>query len=159
MKDTEIKTPDIAKISNIESSDKDYSNFHGKLEIGKRKYGIVQCSYEFSQAVDSTGKPVSRPRGGQISFVMPSRSDDDLFFYRWMFSKTEVESGFFKFVVYSQQNRRSYKTVNFKNAYCIGLKDFFNDSDSRLMYSTITIVAEIITIGENDTAEFDNEWT
>ena len=75
-----------------------------------------------------------------------------------MFSKTEVESGYFRFVVWAQQNRQSFKTVSFRNAYCVGLKDFFNNSDSRLMHLTVTIMAESITIGSNDTAEFNNEW-
>ena len=76
-----------------------------------------------------------------------------------MFSKTQVYSGVLKFVVYSQKNKRSYKTVNFKNAYCVSLRDYFNDSDSKLMYTTITLAAEIINVGENDIAEFNNNWT
>lgn len=128
----------------------------GKLAIGQREYGIVECEYEFSQQVDDTGKPVTRPHGGTITFVMPSTDDDDLFFYKWMFNKTEVENGVFTFVVYSHDNKLSYKTVKFENAYCIGLRDFFNDNDSRLMYSTITISAEKITIGGG--ARFSNEW-
>ena len=131
----------------------------GKLTIGRQEYGIVQCQYEFSQSCDDTNKPTSRPRGGSITFVMPATSDDDLFFYKWMFSKTEVNSGTFTFTVWSKENRRSYKTVAFENAYCTNLRDFFNDSDSKLMYTTVTIIAEIITIGSNDTAQFDNEWT
>ena len=51
----------------------------GKLAIGQREYGIVECEYEFSQQVDDTGKPVTRPHGGTITFVMPSTDDDDLF--------------------------------------------------------------------------------
>ena len=131
----------------------------GCLRIGGREYGIVECAYEFSQSVDDTGKPVSRPQGGTITFVMPSSSDDDLFFYKWMFNKSEVKSGQFRLTVYTHANKMSYKTVNFVNAYCIGLKDYFNDNDSRLMYTTVTISAEIIKIGSNDTALFTNEWT
>ena len=82
-----------------------------------------------------------------------------MFFYKWMMSKTEVESGFFKFVVYSSNNKRLYKTVSFENAYCVKLKDYFNDKDSKLMYSEITIAAEIIQVGSNDIAEFNNEWS
>ena len=90
---------------------------------------------------------------------MPSTSDDDLFFYKWMFNKTEVKSGIFRFVVYSKSNKRSFKTVEFLNAYCISLKDYFNDNDSKLMYTTVTISAEIIRIGMLDSAMFTNEWT
>ena len=131
----------------------------GELTIGGRKYGIVECAYEFSQSVDDTGKPTSRTQGGQITFVMPATSDDDLFFYKWMFNKTEVKSGYFRFVVYSNNNNRSYKTLEFTNAFCINLKDYFNDNDSKLMYTTITIFAELIRIGSfGDSAVFTNEW-
>ena len=129
------------------------------MKIGGREYGIVECSYEFNQSVDDTGKPVSRPQGGTITFVMSSSSDEDLFFYKWMFNKLEVKSGRFTFTVYTQSNKKSFKTVEFINAYCIGLKDYFNDNDSRLMYTTVTISAEILRIGSMDTAVFSNEWT
>ncbi len=130
----------------------------GKLKIAGRTYGVVECSYEFSQQVDDTGKPTSRPQGGRITFVIPSTNDDDLFFHKWMFNKTGVHSGVFRFVVFSNNNKRSYRTVAFTNAYCIQLKDYFNDNDSRLMYTTLTISAQGIRIGANDSAIFFNEW-
>lgn len=131
----------------------------GTLKIGGMTYGVVECAYDFRQSVDDTGKPVSRPQGGQITFVIPSTSDDDIFFYKWMFNKTEVKSGIFRFVVFTNNNKRSYKSVEFLNAYCIELKDYFNDNDSKLMYTTVTISAEIIRIGAVDSAVFTNEWT
>lgn len=129
----------------------------GQLKIGGRTYGIVECSYDFSQMIDETGKPTSRPRGGTITFVMPATSDDDLFFYKWMFNKTQVHDGTFKFCVYTTRNQQSYKTVVFKNAYCINLRDYFNDSDSKLMYTTVTISAESISVGRGG-AELNNDW-
>lgn len=130
----------------------------GNLTIsGGKTYGVVECAYDFRQTTDETGKPTSRPLGGNITFVMPSTSDDDTFFYKWMFNKTQVQSGEFKFIVYTNDNRKSYKTVSFLNAYCIELKDYFNDNDSKLMYTTVTISAQKIIIG--NAAEFSNEWT
>ncbi len=131
-------------------------NIHGAGGI----YGVVECEYEFSQAVDATGKPTTRTQGGTIRFVMPSTSDEDLFFYHWMFNKTEVHSGIFRFCVFSNDNRRRYKTIEFTNAYCVGLKDYFCDHDEKLMYTTVTISAEIIRVGEGfmDTATFTNDW-
>lgn len=155
----------------------------GSLTIkGGKTYGVVECAYEFHQAIDETGKPTTRTQGGTITFIMPTTNDDDLFFYKWMFNKTEVQSGSFTFVVYSNNNKQSYKTVEFKDAYCIELKDYFNDSDSKLMYTTITISAQEIRFGApiqprnvvargsktnqdggstgfSDEAKFTNEWT
>lgn len=130
----------------------------GSLTIGGKSYGVVECEYEFTQTIDETGKPTSRPMGGQITFVIPSTSDDDVFFYKWMMHKTEVKSGYFTFCVYSNNNIISYKTVEFMNAYCIHLRDYFNDHDSKLMYTTITISAEAVKIGKLDSAMHINEW-
>lgn len=90
---------------------------------------------------------------------MPATSDDDLFFYRWMFDKTQVNSGIFRFRIYSNDNKAVYKSVAFGNAYCVGLKDYFNDNDSKLMYTTITLSAEIIRIGSAQSATFNREWS
>lgn len=129
------------------------------IEGSTQVYNVTECSYDFRQTIDETGKPVSRPQGGTITFVTPATSDDDLFFYKWMLNKTEVQSGEFKFTVFSNENKPFYKTVQFKNAYCIELKDIFNNTDSKLMYSIITISAQIIQIGKIDHAVFSNEWT
>lgn len=132
----------------------------GRVKIQGREYGVVECEYEFSQSVDDTGKPTTRTQGGTIKFVMPTTSDDDQFFYKWMFDKTAVYSGTFRFCVFSNDNRRKYKTVEFTNAYCIGLKDNFCDNDSKLMYTTIKLSAEVIRVGTGvmDSAIFTNDW-
>ena len=133
----------------------------GQVRIqGGGEYGIVECEYEFSQAVDDTGKPTTRTMGGTIRFVMPATCDDDQFFYKWMFNKTAVYSGTFRFCVFSNDNRRRYKTIEFKNAYCIRLKDYFNDQDSKLMYTDVTSSAEALRIGTGlmDRAIFTNSW-
>lgn len=134
---------------------------HGEIYIeGGRKYGVVECEYEFYQTRDDGGAPKDRPNGGEIRFVMPTTCDDDQFFYKWMFDKTQTHSGSFKFCVFSNDNRKRYKTVEFINAYCIGLRDYFNDQDTKLMYTTVTIVAEAMRIGTGltDRAVFKNDW-
>lgn len=130
----------------------------GQLRIGNRKYEVLECSYEFSQITDETGKPTTRTRGGSITWVMPTTSDDDQFFYLWMFNKVQTHDGEFNFCVFTSRNRTSYKTVRFKNAYCVDLKDYFNNNDSKLMYTTVTICAEVITVGAGGEAKFTNEW-
>ena len=97
----------------------------GRLSISSQKkvYHIVECAYEFNQSIDESGKPITRPRGGTITFVMPTTDDDDTFFYNWMFKKTEVHDGTFEFDVFVDNNTRRTKSVSFFNAYCISLKD------------------------------------
>ena len=132
----------------------------GQIKINGKTYGVVECEYDFRQSTDDTGKPTTRTQGGTIRFVMPATCDDDQFFYKWMFNKTAVYSGTFRFCVFSNDNRRRYKTIEFKNAYCIRLKDYFNDHDSKLMYTDVTISAEALRIGTGlmDRAIFTNSW-
>ena len=134
----------------------------GRLYISRQKkvYHIVECAYEFNQSIDESGKPITRPRGGTITFVMPTTDDDDTFFYNWMFKKTEVHDGTFEFDVFVDNNTRRTKSVSFFNAYCISLKDYFNDNDGRLMYTTVTISAERVSVGKGlfGKTEFNNEW-
>jgi hypothetical protein len=72
-----------------------------------------------------------------------------------MFNKSETHNGEFTFYVYAKDNRRCIKKVSFMNAYCVSLKEYFNDNDSRLMYTTVTISAEQILVSG---AIFNNEW-
>ena len=132
---------------------------HGSLKVGGRTYGVVECEYKFEQAVDDTGKPTSRPKGGTITLVIPSTNDDDMFFYNWMFHKSEVKAGIIRFRLYSNENKISYKTVSFANAYCIELRDYFNDHDEKLMYTTIKLSAQFIRIGAANSSTFTNAWT
>lgn len=129
----------------------------GTLTVNGKTYEVDRCEYSFVQMTDSTGKPSSRTQGGRITFLIPSPSDDDTFFYQWMFQKTELHSGSFKFCVYSNSNKPSYKTVSFDGAYCVALNDSFDDRDGKLMTCTVTICAKSIKIGASQT-EFKNEW-
>lgn len=131
----------------------------GELKIGGRTYQVVECEYEFNQQLDESGKPTSRPKGGQITIVIPATNDDDMFFYNWMFHKSEAKAGFLRFCVYSTDNKKSYKTVSFANAYCYYLRDYFNDNDKKLMYTTIKISAQVIMIGMANSSIFTNAWT
>ena len=121
--------------------------FHGKIEIDGKKYGIVECWYEITQGTDTTGKPSGKPNWSKIVFTMPATSNDDTFFYDWMAKKTETHDGMLTFVVWSRQNKRVFKNLRFKDAYCVGIKDYFNDNDSKLMYSTITIACDTMIFG------------
>lgn len=131
----------------------------GCLKIGGRTYGVVSCDYSFSQLVDAFGKPNARPAGGKITFTIPSTTDEDMFFYNWMFHKTEAKSGILQFCLYSHENKRVYKTVSFVNAFCIGLHDVFNNNNQMLMLTTITISAQLIRVGMLNASTFVNPWT
>lgn len=132
----------------------------GYIKVNGKKYGLVEAEYSFSQDTDSDGKPKADVKGGQIKIVMPTTSDDDQFFYRWMFHESQVYSGYLKFTIYSHDNRKVHKTVGFVNAYCTSLRDYFSNNDSKLMYTTVTLHAEhiIVGYGGSDPSSYSHLW-
>lgn len=131
----------------------------GSLKIGGRTYGVVECEYSFVKTLDETGKPSSRASGGQIKLKIPATNDDDMLFYNWMFSRNEAKSGIIRLRIFTNDNKISYKTIAFANAYCVALSDKFCDNDEKLMYTTITLSAQIIRIGSANSSTFVNPWT
>lgn len=132
----------------------------GYISVNGKKYGIVEAEYSFTQGTDESGRPESVVQGGEIKIVMPTTSDDDQFFYRWMFHDSQVYSGMLKFTIYSHDNRKVSKTVGFINAYCVSLRDYFSNNDSKLMYTTVTLRAQHIVVGYggSDPSVYSNVW-
>lgn len=134
--------------------------FEAKLTIHDKTYDLVECEYEFYQSVDEGGRPSSRTQCGLIKFVMPAPGDDDLFFYKWMFDKTKTQSGSIKMILSTDKQVQKYKTLHFINGYLVNLYEYFNNNNSLLVRTKITISAEIMGFGVTGTeAVFRNEWT
>ena len=47
-------------------------SFLSKLELDGGSYNILECSYEFTQSIDSMGKPQGMPKGGEIRIRIES---------------------------------------------------------------------------------------
>lgn len=112
------------------------------------KYRLLECEYEFTQSIDVTGRPSDRPRGGIIKATLVAPDDKDLVFHEWMFAKDHVKDG----VIYFDVNKNSAfaeKKIFFYNAYCIGLREYFNDGNALPMYTEITIAAASLTFGSD----------
>lgn len=123
--------------------------YNASLEIFGKTYGVLECEYEFVQAVDITGRPSDRPRGGLISLVIQSPAGSDLSFYEWMRDKDTTEDGkiFFKI---NDKAQFADKVLEFRNAYCVRLYEYFNSNNSMPMYMKLGIQAELITIGADN---------
>ncbi len=132
----------------------------GKLTIGSRSYEVYECDYEFTQALDQTGKPTTRTRGGQINLVLRTTGDDDILFYEWMFRKSETKSGEIEIILSGEGEKKVTKSVHFADAFCVKLKDCF-DSDSKnavRMTTKVTLSAEKIHVGGYLGAVYSNDW-
>lgn len=117
-----------------------------ELHIDNRKYGVLECEYEFNQAVDITGRPSDRPRGGVINVVIMSPDDSDQTMHEWMRDKDTTKDG--TLVLYVNRDAvNAPKTIRFEEAYCIRLYEYFNNNNSLPMYTKLSIMAGTIIFG------------
>lgn len=120
------------------------------LTIEKKRYSLLECSYEFRQSVDITGRPSDRPRGGVLEMVFVSPDDTDMLFHEWMKEKDLVKDGEVLLMV-NKDGEFSEKRIRFKDAYCIRLREYFNDGNALPMYTEISVVANELTFGDDCT--------
>lgn len=145
--------------------------FEGKLVLGARLsspeefaardprhvYDLVECEYEFFQSLDESGKPSSRTQAGTIKFVMPAQGDDDMTFYNWMFNRAEKKDGTIEFVLSTDENKKKYLHLYFKEAYLVNFYQYFNNTNSQLVRTKITLSVKEMEFG-NGSAKFINDW-
>lgn len=123
----------------------------GTLVVDNKEYIIIECEYEFTQAVDHTGRPTDRTRGGLINVMIAAPGNDNLVLHEWMRDKETVKDGTINLTVNSD-NVDKPKTVKFKDAYCVRLYEYFNGNNSIQMYLKLSIMAGTVIFG--DSCEF-----
>ncbi len=123
----------------------------------KNKYELVECEYEFYQSLDESSKPSSRPQSGLIKFVMPAQGDDDLFFYNWMFNRAETHDGTIEMLLSTDDNKKKYLHLYFEDAYMVNMYQYFNNNNSLLVRTKVTLSARKFTFGDG-AANFENDW-
>ena len=123
----------------------------GSLKIESKEYNILECEYEFTQAVDHTGRPTDRTRGGLINIVIASPGDSDTQLHQWMRDKDTIKDGTISLTI-NNKNGECQKTIEFKDAYCVRLYEYFNDNNSVQMYLKMSIMPGSVKFG--DSCEF-----
>ena len=119
----------------------------GTLTIESKQYNILECEYEFTQAVDHTGRPTDRTRGGLINVVIAAPGNDNLVLHEWMRDKDAVKDGTINLTINSD-NVDKPKTIQFKDAYCVRLYEYFNSNNSVQMYLKLSIMAGTVIFGD-----------
>ncbi|MBR0054630.1 MAG: hypothetical protein IJP65_04945 [Bacteroidales bacterium] len=120
----------------------------GTLKIESKEYNILECEYEFTQAVDHTGRPTDRTRGGLINIVIEAPADSNLVLHEWMRDKDAVKDGTITLTV-NQDHVDSKKTIDFKDAYCVRLYEYYNNNNSVQMYMKLSIMAGTVIFGNS----------
>lgn len=128
---------------------------NAKLSMGG-DYDVLECEYECAQPIKG-GRPSGRPVGGIIQLIIVSPDDDDLQFHSWMKEKTEMRDGVITFLVVSDSNKTTTKTLSFKDASCIKLSEYFNVQNEIQMCTKLTISAGEISFGKGGEVIIKND--
>ena len=126
-------------------------SFQAKLKIDDLEFNVLSVEYAFNQPVDAHNRPNGRVRGGIIDVTLESGANYALI--QWAASATMVRSGKIEF--YRRDSTSILKTVEFKDAFCIYLKEIFVSEGPHPMVTKVTITAHEIII---DSSSILNTW-
>ena len=126
-----------------------------KLQIQKQEFNLFELNYEFIQPMNDNGQPAGKPCCGNITLVMASPDNNNLFLHEWMASPTEHKDGTCVFSV-MDTGKTSTKTMKFYHAYCTRLREYIKEKDDQML-TEITLTAKAITFGEGDDVVFGDK--
>lgn len=126
-------------------------SFQAKLKLDDIEFNILSVEYAITQPVDANNRPSGRVRGGIIELSLESGANYELI--QWATNATMVRSGKVEF--YRRDSTSILKTVEFKDAFCIYLKEIFVSEGPHPMVTKVTISAHEIII---DSSSILNTW-
>ncbi|MBX2924964.1 MAG: hypothetical protein KF746_22375 [Chitinophagaceae bacterium] len=126
-------------------------SFLAKLELDGEEMSVLQCSFRFSQDIDISGKPSSRPRGGIVTLVLESTGSTMLF--DWMINPSQIKEGLITF--YRRDTSSRLKTLKFIDAYCIDYYEIYDHLGAFPMQVELKVSA--LELHLND-SEYKNNW-
>lgn len=126
-------------------------SFLAKLNLEGEDLNILDCNIAFTQETDYTGRPCSKPRGGQIRLLIESTAKTD--YLEWMISSTLTKKG--EIVFFKRDNMSSLKTIKFSEAHCVEYTEHFNATDSQPLQIHLLLSAKEISVKGTT---FKNNW-
>ena len=104
-------------------------SFLSKLELDGGSYNILECSYEFTQSIDSMGKPQGMPNPDLLN---------------WMLDHSQTKDG--KIIFFRRDAMSKLQELKFEKAYCINFKEHFNANDSQPLQIEMVLIAKTLDI-------------
>jgi hypothetical protein len=101
---------------------------------------LLNCDYQFSQAIDSKGLATSKVNGSIINVTFDSIEDNEII--QWMISEDADKDG--QIVFKGDNNTKPFKTLEFKDARLIACEESFVDKSH--MTTSLRISARQLTI-------------
>ncbi|TWP24767.1 phage tail protein [Apibacter muscae] len=126
-------------------------SFKARLEVGGKKYNILNINYSLSQETDPTGRPSSQTRGGRIEITIESTGDTDIF--EWMTNSFERKDGSVIFI--KRDSDATLKQLDFTDGYVVKYRENFDSIGRSPLKETFLISAKTIKVG---TGEHVNDW-
>ena len=126
-------------------------SFKSRLEVGGKKYNILNVNYTLTQETDPTGRPSSQTRGGKIEVTVESTGETDIF--EWMTNSFERKDG--KVVFIKRDSDATLKELSFSDGYVVKYKENFDSVGNNPLTESFVISAKSIKMG---TGEHVNEW-
>lgn len=127
-------------------------SFKAQLLVEEQTYEVNRFSWSIGQNTDALGRPDARVQGGQLHVELDSQPDDLL--HHWALDNTKKLEG--KLLVFESDILSVRKTVEFRDAFCVGLhKSFDGSGSSRSMTMSLTLSADKLICGE---VTIDNAW-
>ena len=126
-------------------------SFQAVLKLDGKEIRVLHCSYALSRDVDSTGRPSSMTRGGQINFEVESTDDNSLF--AWIAGQYDLKDGEVTF--FKRDSKTTMKTLKWTNGYIIQFTESLDAMGENPMTIHFTVTAEKI---ESNDAMHVNPW-
>lgn len=127
-------------------------SFLTKITVDEKELDVLHCDFLISKITDATGKPTSEPQGGTIHLLL--QSNDSPSFFDWMISLTQTKDGEITFYRYNKMS--ILKTLQFKEAYCIGYHEIFDPSGKYPMQIQLALSARELKF--NNSEVFKKNW-
>jgi hypothetical protein len=127
-------------------------SFKAQLIVEEQTYEVNRFSWSIDQNTDALSRPDARVQGGQLYVELDSQPDDLL--HHWALDNTKKLEG--KLMVFESDSMSVRKTIEFRDAFCVGLRKSFDGSASTSnMTMSLTLSADKLVCGE---VTIDNEW-
>lgn len=122
-----------------------------ELILEGNTYLLNSISIEIGEAMDNSGRPASKSKGGKIDIELSSVKDE--VFYDWMVHTRKTLNGSIN--LYEADFETKLKEIQFEEAYCIQYVEIFSGELEDNMVTKLTISAEKLSVGNID---LDNKW-
>lgn len=126
-------------------------SFLSKLKIDDITYNVLMAEYSIDQSDDGTGLPNERTQGGKIIVRVESVKSTELF--EWAGSNSIVKDG--ELLLYNRDSVSTFRSISFKEAYCLRYYEKFSGNDNNPLYTEVTISARLLDMRG---VRYENDW-